>query len=369
MLDKMNAQGNEELADDRRPWLSVKKKILFALLTLLALFLLVEIGVRILDLARGVDPSTRLLTRARIFYSHPFLNVELRPGTKQSGSMGFRGHDVSVPKPAGKIRIFCLGGSTTYGHGLPAEKSYPAQLDMLLKEKFPGRDMEVVNAGVPTYCSLSSLINLQCHILPLQLDIICVYHGANDMWPIMSPDFKPDYTHFYKDYPDDSAFDAAAGRGTFSKILECSRLFQILRYKYTDFRKKQGIIYYAMHQPRDKWAQETKVSEQGIENFRRNIKSIVAVAREHKVKVVLATFAFRESIMPTPAQAECYKRMNNVIREAAESENVFLADVFSAVPDEAGNYCNDDIHLSEKGSKIQAKVIADAMEAAGLMGK
>ena len=99
---------------------------------------------------RGVNPSSRLLPQTPVFKSHPFLNVKLRQGMKQSSRMGFRGQDVAEPKPEGEIRIFCLGGSTTYGHGLSAEAAYPAQMGAILQEKYKGRDVEVVNAGVPT---------------------------------------------------------------------------------------------------------------------------------------------------------------------------------------------------------------------------
>ena len=59
--------------------------------------------------------------------------------------------------------------------------------------------------------------------------------------------------------------------------------------------------------------------------------------------------------------------MKQMARDGAGSEGVFFADVFSAVPDEADNYCNDDIHLSRKGSNIQAKTFANAIVSNGLI--
>jgi len=359
-----SASGNPA---EKRPRLSVKKKIIFAIVILVVIFVILEIAARLSDAVRGVDPTTRLLARLGNYRAHPNLNVMLRPGAGGANSLGFRGAEIAVPKPAGRIRIACLGGSTTYGHALRAEKAYPAQLERILRERFPGRAIEVINAGVPTHHTLSMLINFQCRVLPLEPDIICVYESAIDMWPIMTHGFKSDYTHFYRDFPDDRVFDAAAGTNWFIKILECSRVYQILRYRFTDFRRRGELAYYMNNYGRDEWGVAKEVNEEGVKNFERNLRTIAAAAKEHGVAVVLGTFAFRKSIVPTSAQGECYNRMNAVMREVAEKHGIPVAEVNAAVADNADNYTNDDIHLSAKGSELQAKAFADAIVAARLM--
>src|SRR5262245_13523321 len=50
------------------------------------------------------------------------------------------------PKPAGTYRIFCLGGSTTYGHPYDDRTSFPGWLRELLPCVDASQKWEVINA-------------------------------------------------------------------------------------------------------------------------------------------------------------------------------------------------------------------------------
>ncbi|TET33158.1 MAG: hypothetical protein E3J72_17660 [Planctomycetota bacterium] len=356
MADKTPTQSGSS----RRRW-SLKKKIVIILIIGIAFLLFLEISARVLDRISGVDPSARTIIFIKEYRSHPYLNVRFRPGTGGSNSKGFKGKEFETPKPKGRIRVACLGGSTTWGFGLKENEDYPSLLGEILKQKFPGRDIEVINAGVPTYHSLVSLVNLQCRVLPIEPDIICVSHGANDMWPIMAPGFKTDYTHFYKDFPGDNVFCAASGEGVPAKLFGWSRLFQILRYKCMDFRRKQDMAHYITPVPRSKWAREPAPGKDGIETFRRNMQSIVAVAREHNIKIVLGNFPFRKSALPTGGQGECYEKMNEVVTQIASSHGTPLAGARTFVSEEKARFQSDGVHLTAEGSRKQAEAFAEAI--------
>ena len=51
-----------------------------------------------------------------------------------------------VHKPAGSFRVFCFGGSTTYGHPLTAEQRSSVVAD-LIQAGSPEKTAEVINAG------------------------------------------------------------------------------------------------------------------------------------------------------------------------------------------------------------------------------
>jgi hypothetical protein len=115
---------------------------------------------------------------------HRYLGFVTRPGYERPpnrhNSRGFRGDEVVVPKPPGTTRIVCLGGSTTYGGGVPDYRlSYPNLLQTLLREHLRP-EIEVINAGVPGYSSLESLINLQLRVLEFDPDLVLIYHGINE---------------------------------------------------------------------------------------------------------------------------------------------------------------------------------------------
>ncbi len=98
--------------------------------------------------------------------------------TMDTNNLGFRDRDVAVPKPAGVFRIVCLGGSTTE-EGPALEKTYPHLLGEKLMAYFPGKDIEVINAGT-SGMSLRRHVARCAEYLRLQPDAIVLYEGVND---------------------------------------------------------------------------------------------------------------------------------------------------------------------------------------------
>ncbi len=58
-------------------------------------------------------------------------------------------HDYPLEKPAGCYRVLGLGDSMTFGKGVAAEDTFLAVLERRLKDHFPGRCIEILNAGMP----------------------------------------------------------------------------------------------------------------------------------------------------------------------------------------------------------------------------
>lgn len=61
--------------------------------------------------------------------------------------------EYAIPKPPDTLRIVAIGDSFTFGQFVKDDETYPAQLEVLLKEKLKGKykDVEVINLGVPGY--------------------------------------------------------------------------------------------------------------------------------------------------------------------------------------------------------------------------
>ena len=97
----------------------------------------VEIAVRALGLAPALP------NQYAMFVKDPILPHKPRPGSVIEGrsltdefdfryahnSLGWRGPDVSRPKPPGTFRILGLGDSFTYGAGVDAAETYLARLE------------------------------------------------------------------------------------------------------------------------------------------------------------------------------------------------------------------------------------------------
>ena len=93
------------------------------------------------------------------------LHHELRPGYNSpnvhTNSFGLRSPEVSVPKPGGTVRILMLGDSFTFGFGAADDEVFSRRLEARLRDAYPSRTIEVVNAGVLSYCPLLlSLIHI-----------------------------------------------------------------------------------------------------------------------------------------------------------------------------------------------------------------
>jgi hypothetical protein len=95
--------------------------------------------------------------------------------------LGYRGAEVAVPKPAGMLRIVCVGGSTTV-EGYDDRMTYPAMLQGMLREQFPqaADRIEVVNCGVIGLLSREEL-EMRDEILALEPDLVIYYNGINDL--------------------------------------------------------------------------------------------------------------------------------------------------------------------------------------------
>jgi tetratricopeptide (TPR) repeat protein len=82
-------------------------------------------------------------------------------------------------KPANTIRVFCLGGSTTYGRPYDDRTSFVAWLRELLDGADRDRQWEVINAGGISYASyrVAAVMDELCKYSP---DVFVVYTGHNE---------------------------------------------------------------------------------------------------------------------------------------------------------------------------------------------
>jgi acyl-CoA thioesterase-1 len=76
------------------------------------------------------------------------------------------------------VKIVALGDSLTAGYGLPAQDTFPAQLEQALKAK--GHAVQVENAGVSGDTASGGLARLDWSV-PDGTDAVIVELGANDM--------------------------------------------------------------------------------------------------------------------------------------------------------------------------------------------
>ena len=88
----------------------------------------------------------------------------------------FRGPRLEREKPAGQLRIACLGDSHTFGEGVPNGGTWPDHL-----RKFAGADVEVTNAGVDAYDTLQEALWYEQFVESWNPDVVLLAYFPNDV--------------------------------------------------------------------------------------------------------------------------------------------------------------------------------------------
>ena len=115
---------------------------------------------------------------------------------RATNNFGFREKDVVVPKPAGLVRIICVGGSTT-DEGSSNDITYPAILERKLNASFNGNPpIEVLNCGIPALYSARERARMLDY-LEMEPDCIIYYHGVNHFLTVMMPQW-PDMVSLWQ---------------------------------------------------------------------------------------------------------------------------------------------------------------------------
>ncbi len=299
--------------------LTRRKKALFLAIFATGTFLTAEIGARVYVAVRGHDlqeirrihakrRETRLvgqwLDRVN---DHPYLPYHPKAQWPDSEMRGLRWTSDDEIKPPDVFRIFCLGGSTTYG-------GYPAKLEDQLRSDFAGRGLrlEVVNAADVSWTSAESLIDFQFRCLPLQPDAVVVYHGVNDAWPAFGSTWRPDYSHWrtrlIRNEP--LVWDY------FPRFVDRSAFFVQLRAWAEGHSGaltwKRAMMRYVPDFAHDPY--------HGVEPYRTNMTNLIAVARAHRIPVLLATHVYNENFS-NERYLMALHEINDITRSLADTHH------------------------------------------------
>lgn len=101
-------------------------------------------------------------------------------GSYTINSLGFRGGEFNPYDKQNKIRVFCVGDSTTFGKESPDNETWPARFEYHLNIKKPNK-YEVINSGFGSYYSLNYLNLIRYELIKYKPDLIIVCGGINDL--------------------------------------------------------------------------------------------------------------------------------------------------------------------------------------------
>ena len=161
-----------------RPRLPVWKKVLFSAVVFLVFFGMVELvllvcGVK--PLLYEEDPYVGFSSQIPLFVEQEGAQME----TARNKLRFFNPQQFAKRKDGEVTRVFCVGGSTTYGRPFDDQTSFCGWLRGLLPAADPSREWEIINAGGISYASYR-VAALMEELADYDPDIFIVYSGQNE---------------------------------------------------------------------------------------------------------------------------------------------------------------------------------------------
>jgi lysophospholipase L1-like esterase len=354
--------------------------IIVVVMSFIVVLSIAEVGLRLIEKTGiaaeffagmgNARPPLNKRTGPGLFYAHPYSGYALKPDYQREpferiNSQGFRGEGIALEKSDDVYRIVAMGGSTTYAVYLPWNETYPYYLQRELRKRFNTDRIEVVNAGLTGSTSAESFHRMATQVLPIEPDMIVIYHAFNDLLPRVFNDYQEDYYHFRKSDPNNppgmTRFYlyrlalAVMSPGFFHENYNLmSKVWKIENLPNTDTERTQNFL------------------DSTNDAFVFNMDNIITLAQGKGIDVVLASFAMRTDIwhwmdnMP-PYVWEAGIAENNVaIRKLAEQYELRLVP-FAEAPFVRGSKSyrammfSDSIHMSPAGNEFKAQVFADTI--------
>jgi lysophospholipase L1-like esterase len=159
-----------------------------------------------------------------------------------SNEDGFRipapGYKLPKTKPPRQLRIAVLGGSLVQ-LASTFDTTMPGALKLLLQRRYPGRDIEVVNAGIQSSVSRQSLVQLVTTVVDYHPDMVILYDGGNDIGLPFTYESRPNFPYNFQTM--EEAWDEyrQERRASLFRIAwERSYLARALRERFNPSRRK-----------------------------------------------------------------------------------------------------------------------------------
>jgi lysophospholipase L1-like esterase len=293
-----------------------------------------------------------------------------------TNNLGFRGDSLAMPKPAGEVRVFMVGGSTTECAVLDDREAVTARLQAYLRRALPGVDVRVYNAGKSGDRSWDHVAMVAHRIAHLQPDVIVVFAGVNDVM---------------------------AGIGGRDYLLrnqaEPPRTRRLLRLLATEFQLPR-LAAAALHggDPRTATGNTSYRAavryvhglplaagkpREDVEPYAQNLRSLAGIARSHGAQILIMTQATTWN-SPDPrigawhwmlGGAERYReadldaamaRYNAAAMTVAAQEGAPTFDLAAAIPKSADDFY-DDVHFNVRGADTAAALLARFMVERGVV--
>ena len=158
------------------------KKLLFAAITVAALFAVVEIMLMALGVRPVLfdeDPYVGFSSYIPLFVEQADPNGNRLMVTAENKLRFFNPQQFAAKKQTDTYRIFCAGGSTTFGRPYDDMTSFCGWLRAMLPKADPSRRWELINVGGVSYASYRVALLME-ELIRYEPDLFIIYSGHNE---------------------------------------------------------------------------------------------------------------------------------------------------------------------------------------------
>ena len=161
--------------------ISLRKKTIFSLVAVLGIWLLVELVLVVCGLGsvEGIDDPFVGFNAGTSLFVESEIDGQDWMQTAPGKQVWFNDQRFPRIKGANTKRVFCLGGSTTFGRPFDDSTAFSGWLRELFPLVDPETQWEIVNAGGVSYASyrVANVMEELCHYDP---DLFIVFTGHNE---------------------------------------------------------------------------------------------------------------------------------------------------------------------------------------------
>ena len=296
-------------------------------------------------LATGTYPEKMILK------GHPFLHYASQG---EGNSLGFpTEREFERPKPAGVLRIACLGGSTTAA-------KWPETLEQMLNtgdpESVERPRYEVLDFGQNGYSSAHLVVNFILNALDYAPDYVILHTGWNDsVMRGKGSEIRSDFSDVFKTFEYPTIRDRWA--------IRLSVLYRGLQYRlyqqpaWANIRNALDVVS----------ATPTTFDDLSeLVPFRRNLTKIIDLAAARGIKVILATQPHTtDSNVEGFEEAKHIDQCNDVVRAIAKerSTSTLLVDMDATMTGKFDKHFFDLGHMDDEGRRFKAELLARSVRA------
>ena len=271
-----------------------------------------------------------------------------------------------INKDKKKLKIFCSGGSTTFGSFLNNNETWPAILERQLI--INGINSEVINGGVPGWSSGNEIIRLKNEIENIKPDIIILHQGWNDEFIFSELN---NYNFLKKNQL----------RGTESALhFHVSKNLQIFKYnpilfmimkKYFSKKFSNNIDF----KNKKRW--ETLLFKKYFEIWQNNLLEFRKISDEYQIKLYITDYPCLVDFFDSKSTRDYLVKNSRLDFDYAQYQAIskllistFIRNQNYAKPIDLGDYhlkisaedklkyFFDEIHLTNKGNIFLSNVIS-----------